>query len=523
MKNLLLSIIILVSLGQLASCAGVPQETQESVSAYPFASDYINISSSSDFEKYDMKGHGTPEDPYVIEGLNLQDHVGNGIVVKDVSAHLLIKNCSMENLTGRYTLRGNDHISALGISVEGAENVRVENCSVPGIAFKGVKNGYLVNSTSSDDIIVEGNPRSGSFLIEDCQARKGLHIMGIANCIVENCQIENGEFAVLNLINSTFRNLTVTNCSFFPSPSGLSKVDFEKLNLVNTTILIISTNPDECKLDLKNSTVDGREVYYYQDKPGQSIRGLKAGYIWLYNCSGSVVDDVEASLVFIARSPGTILKNSKIYEGGQGIVIAFSRDCVIDNNRLPQSLEGIIAGRFDMSSDNLTLSRNTVKTLRFGGELEEKAGIQVSTKSNRIIDNLVADSQNGILVSGTNNTISGNILVNNDVGARLEGNYNNVTGNSFIYNGQNGLQEKSRFAPSDASLDNNTWDGNFWAAYFGQPSSSYDLPDKDDDGIGDVPYRIGLYPGGPVDRRPLMKPVAVAGMTLATFSEVKGG
>ncbi len=54
-------------------------------------------------------------------------------------------------------------------------------------------------------------------------------------------------------------------------------------------------------------------------------------------------DDVEASLVFIARSPGTVLKNSKIYEGGQGIVIAFSRDCVIDNNSLPESLEGIVA------------------------------------------------------------------------------------------------------------------------------------------------------------------------------------
>jgi len=78
----------------------------------------------------------------------------------------------------------------------------------------------------------------------------------------------------------------------------------------------------------------------------------------------------------------------------------------------------------------------------------------------------------------------------------LEGNYNNVTGNSFIYNGQNGLQEKSRFSPPDASLDNNTWDGNFWAAYFGRSSSSYDLPDENGDGFGDVPYRIGLYPGG---------------------------
>ncbi len=523
LKSLLLSImlppiIILAAFGELASGTGVPQE---SVSAYPFADDYINISSSSDFEKYGLKGQGTPEDPYVIEGLNLLDHVGSGIIVKGISAHLLIKNCSMENLTGRYTLGDSDHMSALGISIESAENVRIENCSVPGIAFKGVKNGYLVNSVSSDDIIVEGNPRSGSFLISNCEAGKGLHILGMANCRVENCQVENGEFAAMNLINSTFSNLTLTNCSLFPS--GLSKVDFEELKLVNTTILILTSSPEECKLNLKNSTVDGRKVYYYQDEPGQSIRGLKAGSIWLYNCSNSVVDGVEASIVYVARSPGTILKNSKIYKGGQGIVIAFSSDCIVTNNSLPESLEGMVVGRFDMSSDNLTLSRNAVKALRFGGDLDEKAGIQVSTKGNHIIDNLITDSQNGILVSGANNTISGNTLVNNDVGVKLEENYNNVIGNNFIYNGQNGVQEKSRFAPPGASLDNNTWDGNFWAAYYGDSSSSYDLPDKNGDGLGDVPYRIGLYPGGPVDPRPLMKPVAVAGIAPVSFSGIKGG
>jgi len=113
--------------------------------------------------------------------------------------------------------------------------------------------------------------------------------------------------------------------------------------------------------------------------------------------------------------------------------------------------------------------------------------------------------------------------VNNDVGVKLEGNYNNVTGNNFIYNGQNGLQEKSRFAPPTANLDNNTWDGNFWSTYYGQPGSSYDLPDKNGDGIGDVPYRIGFYPGGPVDRRPLMKQVVGAEITPASFSEIKGG
>ncbi|MFZ3094304.1 MAG: hypothetical protein WA127_10880, partial [Methanothrix sp.] len=62
-----------------------------------------------------------------------------------------------------------------------------------------------------------------------------------------------------------------------------------------------------------------------------------------------------------------------------------------------------------------------------------------------------------------------------------------------------------------------------WSAYYGQPNSSYDLPDKNVDGIGDVPYRIGFYPGGPVDYRPLVKPVVGAGMTTASFSEIKGG
>ncbi len=50
--------IILAAFGELASAAGAPQEA---VLAYPLASDYINITSSSDFEKYGLEGHGTPK------------------------------------------------------------------------------------------------------------------------------------------------------------------------------------------------------------------------------------------------------------------------------------------------------------------------------------------------------------------------------------------------------------------------------------------------------------------------------
>lgn len=133
-------VIGLMALVGLVSSGAMPELEVDSMT-FPLASDYINISSNADFEDYGLNGSGTANDPYLIEGLNLAGHVGNGIVIRNTDAHLVIKDCIMQNLSGRYR-----YVSTKGIFVEDAENVRAEDCKVSSIFFEGVKNGYIENN-----------------------------------------------------------------------------------------------------------------------------------------------------------------------------------------------------------------------------------------------------------------------------------------------------------------------------------------------------------------------------------------
>lgn len=81
-------LMMLCSLIGLAASSQATELKVDSV-AFPLASDYIHISSNADLVEYN--GSGTATDPYVIEGLNLRDHVGNGIVIENTDAHVLIK------------------------------------------------------------------------------------------------------------------------------------------------------------------------------------------------------------------------------------------------------------------------------------------------------------------------------------------------------------------------------------------------------------------------------------------------
>jgi pectate lyase len=178
-----------------------------------------------DFESYGLRGTGTAEDPYLIEGLNLSDHTGNGIVIRNTDAHLVIRDCTIQNLNGRYR-----YVSTQGIFAEEAENIWIEDCKVPSIIFEGVKNGYIENCTTDEGIYVTNNPRSGSYLIRGCKAGS-MSILDAANCLIEDCHVKDGEFGVMNSVNATFRNVTLQNCTFFPS--GLSGVSFEEIDLID--------------------------------------------------------------------------------------------------------------------------------------------------------------------------------------------------------------------------------------------------------------------------------------------------
>ena len=135
---------------------------------------------------------------------------------------------------------------------------------------------------------------------------------------------------MMNAKNVTFRDSTVTNATL--SMDWSKKINFENVTLVNSDISLAGSVPEDYAIALRNSTVDGKPIYYYENQSDLKLENLNAGHIWLVNCPGSVVDSVDALGIFVINSDDVAIKNSQVE--GAGVNLAFSKDCVISNNRL---------------------------------------------------------------------------------------------------------------------------------------------------------------------------------------------
>jgi len=527
---------IVLCMGLLAlfwfAASSQASEFQVDSMTFPLVSDYIHITGNADLVDY--RGSGTADDPYVVEGLSLKDHVGNGIVIENTDAHILIKDCTMENLSGDYMGLGtlsmiinnakniqirNCRISGSDLLISKGENIQIENCNTSTILFDGVKNSTIQNSTSGHFIIeptgvtsiVSPPPGLAPFnqtrvpsqncLIKGCRAGWEMAFFDSKDCVIEDCYIENSGLWTFNLANSTFNNVTVANGTLgihsFSSESA--NLTFEKMNLIKTEIYLAGFDPAGYSHELRNSTADGKEIYYYEDKKGLNLKGLKAGYIWLVNCPGAMVDEVEANGIFVVNSTGATIENSEIDQ--DGIHLAFSKDCVISNSTLYNPRKSLVAKTagimLDIGCSNNTLSHNIIiRTRKTGSDYSSSQGISTaqSEGNNTIVGNIVRNAGIGVEI-GRNNTIVENTMVSNVVGIKVSDDYNKITQNNFIYNGID-AQQKSEIAWKKVSFTNNTWDGNFWTSYQGA--------DEDGNGVGDAPYVVSSLPY-PSEREPVLE------------------
>jgi hypothetical protein len=321
--------------------------------------------------------------PIVIENLNLRNLPGNGIMVTDTDANLVLKDITVESLGVR-----NRSSNPVGIGMQNARNVRLENCTALGstlfriansqnISVKNnkAKNFFLegvedstIENCISDCIMIKGglspfyfnkffgpsrDVTNESFLglpdtmvssqrciIKDCKQLKEIALFNAIDCSIQNCSVENVGLWMMNARNVTFRDSSVTNATL--SMDWSRRINFENVTLVNSDISLGGSVPEDYAIALRNSTVDGKPIYYYENQSDLKLKNLNAGHIWLVNCSGSEVNSVNTLGVFVINSDGVVIKNSQV--DGDGVNLAFSNDCVISNNRLTdkKSKEGIL-------------------------------------------------------------------------------------------------------------------------------------------------------------------------------------
>ena len=318
----------------------------------------------------------------VVEKLNLRSLPGNGIMVTNTDAPMILRDITVESLGVR------DRSSLpVGIGMQNARNVLIENCTaLNGALFRiansqnirvknnTARNFYLegvndstIENCNSNCIMIKGGlspyfnkflglshdinnetfsglpdtmVRSQRCIVKDCNKVKEIDMFDAEDCSVENCSVENIGLWMMNANNVTFRNSTVTNATL--SMDWSKKINFENTTLINSDISLGGSVPEDYAISFRNSTVDGKPIYYYENQRELKLENLNAGHIWLINCSGSVIDNVNALGIFVISSDGVAVKNSQV--DGAGVNLAFSKDCVISNNRLTneRSKNGIL-------------------------------------------------------------------------------------------------------------------------------------------------------------------------------------
>lgn len=310
---------------------------------------------------------------YIIHGFALRDLPGNGIMIADTQAPIILKdiiidspglkmkssepvgigmknarNVSIENCTA---LKGalfritNSHSimikndTAKNFFLEGLENSTIENCTADCIMIKGMiapfYSANLLNINASLSEAFLGLPKnvvqtSKWCLIKNCSRIKEIDLFNTEDCVMENCIIKDVGLWMVNADNTTVRNISVVDGNLCIDWSR--QMMFKNLTLVNSDISITGSVPEDFSVDFENCSIDGMPILYYENRSQLKLQNMTAGQIWLRDCPLALIDGCTAREIFVINSEGVVIQNSQIY--GEGIDLIFSEDCVLSNNTL---------------------------------------------------------------------------------------------------------------------------------------------------------------------------------------------
>lgn len=431
--------------------------------------DPITITSDEEFTKENgiTGGSGTREDPYIIEGWTIDSSgieygpEAAGIVVKETSAYLIIRNVSISG--------PNVH----GILFRDVVNCRIENSTVTYHAF-----GITVLDCHRCTIVMNH--------ISSCMI--GMEIGNLSdvaisdNEILDGTKIDSDSKAMLVGIRFTeleCENVTISRNEFGTTGFDLNYCEMPPLE----TALGLSITPD--------NTVNGRPVYFLDNQTEFSLRDIQVGQVILLNCnfarlSGLEVSDASTCISLIGVNDSSI-SDCSVSNGDYagGIIAKESSNITIYSNSVSNATISLAR------CSNVVFHNNQILSSCAGA-----TGLEIIECDNVTIQsNLIRECSPGMRLRGENVTVTGNILLSNRLGIMSENIYNlKVFCNDFIDNNQS-VTITTGLKPMLFHNETSRM-GNYW--------SDYDGLDENGDGIGDSPYVIAL---NVQDDYPLMAPV----------------
>ncbi|MEW6069095.1 MAG: PKD domain-containing protein [Candidatus Thermoplasmatota archaeon] len=458
-----LVIMLLVSIfAELAQ--GVAGETEVRAGENTLASRspiYINGNSQFTSANGVKSGSGTKENPYIIEGWEINASNANGIEIRNTNVYFTIRNCVIYGRKTNYNY---------GIYFYNVANGKIESVSSYNNSC-GVRLYYSSSTTITASQIYNNFGYCGY----------GIYLYSSSNNTISACQIYNnfGCYYGYGIYLYSSSNNTISACKIYNNYCGV--------------YLSSSWNNTITASEIYNNSRywGGYGVYLYSSW-NNTISASK-----IYNNSGYW----DGYGVYLYSSRNNIITTSQIYNNYCGVYLYSSRNNVITASQIYNNSYGV----YLYSSWNNTISASKIynNSGYWGGY---GVYLYYYSNSNTISACRIYKNYYGIGIRVcVDNFIKNCYIGKNYYGIRIWGNTgcgDPIFHNNFINN---------TIQAYDASTTT-VWDdgypsgGNYWSDYTGV--DFYSGPDQNQpggDGIGDTPYNI--LGGNRRDRYPLMWPI----------------
>lgn len=308
----------------LSSLVLIPEE----VSAYTLH-DPIRIDGDAEFTAANgvTGGTGSPTDPFIIEGWEINASTDRGILIINTQAHFYIRDVYVHS--GSMDTPEND-----GISIQNSRNGRIENCSLSnnqmGISASGSNIAIRNNTFTSDGVAIGGRTleeaRSNIVTSDNLVNGKPIHLYkdGTDLHIVGGWI---GQLLVLNYTNVRISHLNLNDTSF-----GISIAYAE--NVVVTDNEITNSTGGISVSMATNVTIYSNLVY-------NNVVGIAGAYLDNSTITSNSVTSNSYCGIMVDKTNDSFVSANQIYENHVGLGIEHTRNVTIAYNHVEDNEYGV--------------------------------------------------------------------------------------------------------------------------------------------------------------------------------------